>query len=83
LLTWTESGFREHDGAKGGVGETEHESETDVLKSPTEATVAVEVADWPAMTEAGVKPGAATEKSGGITTWRIPELPERKVPSPP
>ena len=43
LPTCTESGFREHVGAKGGVGETEHESETDALKPPTEATVTVEI----------------------------------------
>lgn len=47
-LSWatcTESGFSEHVGAKAGVGETEHEIETDPLKPPTDVTVTVAFAD--------------------------------------
>jgi hypothetical protein len=60
----TEVGLKEQVGASTGVGDTEHVKVTSLSKPFTEATVIVEVLDWPAENTAGEAAEPKIVKSG-------------------
>lgn len=70
-----ETGLTEHCGACAGFGDTEHANVTVSVNPLTAMNSAVEDADPPAGTVAGVSVKAATAKSGGVVSVNT-------VPSP-